>query len=87
MENENQENQEQQNQDPQPEIHTEREVELEQRITELTAQITQLLDQNKKLYLKLSGTNEQTEPNTETMIRNTLDEWARSGFNPDLLSK
>lgn len=87
MENENQENQEQQNQDPQPEIHTEREVELEQRIAELTAQITQLVDQNKKLYLKLSGTNEPNEPSTETMIQNTLGEWARSGFNPDLLSK
>ena len=87
MENENQENQDQQNQDPQPEIHTEREVELEQRITELTAQITQLLEQNKKLYLKLSGTNEPNEPSTETMIQSTLDEWARSGFNPDLLSK
>ena len=87
MENENQENQEQQNQDTQPEIHTEREVELEQRIAELTAQITQLVDQNKKLYLKLSGTNEPNEPSTETMIQNTLDEWARSGFNPDLLSK
>lgn len=87
MENENQENQEQLNQDPQQEIHTEREVELEHRISELTAQVTQLVEQNKKLYLKLSGTNEPTEPSTEAIIQDTLDEWARSGFNPDLLSK
>lgn len=87
MENENQENQEQLNQDPQPEIHTEREVELEHRITELTAQITQLVDQNKKLYLKLSGTNEQKEPSIEDMLADALHEWAESGFNPDLLCK
>lgn len=87
MENENQENQEQLNQDPQPEIHTEREVELEQRIAELTAQITQLVDQNKKLYLKLSGTNEQKEPSTEDMLAAALHEWAEAGFNPDILCK
>ncbi len=87
MENENQENQEQQNQDTQPEIHTEREVELEQRIAELTAQITQLVDQNKKLYLKLSGTNEPNETSTEDLLSDALHEWAEAGFNPDLLCK
>lgn len=87
MENENQENQEQQNQDPQPEIHTEREVELEQRIAELTAQITQLVDQNKKLYLKLSGTNEQHESSIEDQLADALHDWAESGFDPDLLCK
>lgn len=87
MENENQENQNQQNQDLQSDIHTEREVELEQRIAELTAQITQLLDQNKKLYLKLSGTNEQTEPSTEDLLADTIHKWAEAGFNPDILCK
>lgn len=82
MDNEN--NQE----NPQPEIHTAREVELEKQITDLTAKVAELVEQNKKLYLKLSGTNgSEPEPSMEDKLKTTLNEWAQSGFNPELLYK
>lgn len=69
-----------------PEIHTEHEVELEQRITELTTQVTQLIEENRKLYLKLSGTNgEPEQKNTEDLLNDQILEWGRSGFNPEKL--
>lgn len=69
-----------------PEIHTEREVELEQRITELTTQVTQLIEENRKLYLKFSGTNGEPETKTlEQEINEQVLEWGRSGFNPEKL--
>lgn len=73
---------------PTPEIHTEHEVELEQRITELTAQVTQLIEENRKLYLKLSGTNGEPEQKTiEDELNEAIIAWGRSGFNPELLCK
>lgn len=72
----------------QPEIHTAREVELEGQIAALTSQVAELVEQNKKLYLKLSGTNgSDPEPSIEDQITTTLNEWAKSGFNPELLYK
>lgn len=69
-----------------PEIHTEHEVELEQRIAELTTQVTQLVEENRKLYLKLSGTNGESEQkNIEDLLNDQILEWGRSGFNPEKL--
>lgn len=90
MDNENTNNQEQPQpeQEPSPEIHTAREVELEKQITDLTSKVAELVEQNKKLYLKLSGTNgSDSEPNIEDKLMTTLNEWAQSGFNPELLYK
>lgn len=89
MDNENTNNQEQPQTEPnQPEIHTAREVELENQIAALTSQVAELVEQNKKLYLKLSGTNgSDNEPSIEDQITTTLNEWAKSGFNPELLYK
>lgn len=89
MDNENTNNQEQpQPEQEQPEIHTAREVELENQITELTSKVAELVEQNKKLYLKLSGTNgSESEPSIEDKLKTTLNEWAQSGFNPELLYK
>lgn len=71
-----------------PEIHTEKEVELEQKITELTAQVTQLVEENRKLYLKLSGTNGEPEHKTiEDELNESIIAWGQSGFNPELLCK
>ena len=71
-----------------PEIHTAREVELENQIAALTSQVAELVEQNKKLYLKLSGTNgSDSEPSIEDKLKTTLNEWAQSGFNPELLYK
>ena len=87
MDNEN--NQEQPQTEPeQPEIHTAREVELEGQIAALTSQVAELVEQNKKLYLKLSGTNgSDPEPSTEEKLKSALNEWAMSGFIPDLICK
>ena len=87
MDNEN--NQEQPQPEPeQPEIHTAREVELEGQIAALTSQVAELVEQNKKLYLKLSGTNgSDPEPSTEEKLKSALNEWAMSGFIPDLICK
>lgn len=72
----------------QPEIHTAREVELEKQITDLTSKVAELVEQNKKLYLKLSGTNgSDPEPSIEDKLMSTLNDWAQSGFNPELLYK
>lgn len=72
----------------QPEIHTAREVELENQITDLTSKVAELVEQNKKLYLKLSGTNgSDPEPSIEDKLMSTLNDWAQSGFNPELLYK
>ena len=72
----------------QPEIHTAREVELEGQIAALTSQVAELVEQNKKLYLKLSGTNgSDPEPSIEDKLMSTLNDWAQSGFNPELLYK
>ena len=90
MDNENANNQEQlqPEQEQTPEIHTAREVELESQIAALTSQVSELVEQNKKLYLKLSGTNgSESEPSIEDKLMSTLNEWARSGFNPELLYK
>ena len=89
MDSENTNNQEQSNpEQEQPEIHTAREVELENQIADLTAKVAELVEQNKKLYLKLSGTNgSDPEPSIEDKLKNTLNEWAQSGFNPELLYK
>ena len=89
MDNENTNNQEQSNpEQEQPEIHTAREVELEKQITDLTSKVAELVEQNKKLYLKLSGTNgSDPEPSIEDKLKNTLNDWAQSGFNPELLYK
>lgn len=89
MDNENTNNQEQSNpEQEQPEIHTAREVELEKQITDLTSKVAELVEQNKKLYLKLSGTNgSEPEPSIEDKLKTTLNEWAQSGFNPELLYK
>lgn len=89
MDNENTNNQEQSNpEQEQPEIHTAREVELEKQITDLTSKVAELVEQNKKLYLKLSGTNgSDPEPSIEDKLKTTLNEWAQSGFNPELLYK
>ena len=89
MDNENTNNKEQPQTEPeQPEIHTAREVELENQIADLTAKVAELVEQNKKLYLKLSGTNgSDPEPSIEDKLKNTLNEWAQSGFNPELLYK
>lgn len=73
---------------PVPEIHTEHEVELEQRIAELTTQVSQLVEENRKLYLKLSGTNGEPEQKTiEDELNEAIIAWGRSGFNPELLCK
>lgn len=89
MDNENTNNQEQtQPEQEQPEIHTAREVELESQIAALTSQVAELVEQNKKLYLKLSGTNgSDPEPSIEDKLMSTLNDWAQSGFNPELLYK
>ena len=89
MDNENTNNQEQSNpEQEQHEIHTAREVELEKQITDLTSKVAELVEQNKKLYLKLSGTNgSDPEPSIEDKLMTTLNEWAQSGFNPELLYK
>ena len=69
-----------------PEIHTEKEVELEQKITELTTQVTQLVEENRKLYLKLSGTNGEPEQKSiDELLNDQILEWGRSGFNPEKL--
>lgn len=68
------------------EIHTEHEIELEQRVIELTERVSRLIDENKKLYLKLSGTNTgDNEPNIEDELQNTIASWGQSGFNPEKL--
>ena len=89
MDNENTNNQEQpQPETGEPEIHTAREVELEGQIAALTSQVAELVEQNKKLYLKLSGTNgSDPEPSTEEKLKSALNEWAMSGFIPDLICK
>ena len=89
MDSENTNNQEQSNpEQEQPEIHTAREVELENQIADLTAKVAELVEQNKKLYLKLSGTNgSDPEPSIEDKLMSTLNDWAQSGFNPELLYK
>lgn len=89
MDNENTNNQEQSNPgQEQPEIHTAREIELEQQISDLTSKVAELVEQNKKLYLKLSGTNgSDSEPSIEDKLMSTLNDWAQSGFNPELLYK
>ena len=69
-----------------PEIHTEKEVELEKKITELTTQVTQLVEENRKLYLKLSGTNGEPEQKSiDELLNDQILEWGRSGFNPEKL--
>ena len=89
MDNENTNNQENPQPEPeQPEIHTAREVELENQIKDLTTKVAELVEQNKKLYLKLSGTNgSDPEPSTEEKLKSALNEWAMSGFIPDLICK
>lgn len=89
MDNENTNNQEQPHpEQEQPEIHTAREVELENQIADLTAKVAELVEQNKKLYLKLSGTNgSNPEPSIEDKLMSTINDWAQSGFNPELLYK
>jgi len=73
-------------QETKTEIHTEHEVELEKRVIELTDQVKQLIDENKKLYLKVSGTNETTTEKTiEDELQETMLAWAESGFNPEKL--
>lgn len=87
MDNENNQEQTQPEQE-QPEIHTAREVELENQIADLTAKVAELVEQNKKLYLKLSGTNgSDPEPSIEDKLMSTINDWAQSGFNPELLYK
>ena len=87
MDNENNQENPQPEQE-QPEIHTAREVELENQIAALTSQVAELVEQNKKLYLKLSGTNgSDPEPSTEEKLKSALNEWAMSGFIPDLICK
>lgn len=69
-----------------PEIHTEKEVELENKITDLTTQVTQLIEENRRLYLKLSGTNGEPEQKTiDELLNDQILEWGRSGFNPEKL--
>lgn len=89
MDNENNNNQEQpQPEQEQPEIHTAREVELESQIAALTSQVAELVEQNKKLYLKLSGTNGEPEQKTiEDELNEAIIAWGQSGFNPELLCK
>lgn len=73
-------------QETKTEIHTEHEVELEKRVIELTEQVKQLIDENKKLYLKVSGTNTDTKEKTiEDELQETMQNWAESGFNPEKL--
>ena len=89
MDNENTNNQEQPQPEPeQPEIHTAREVELENQIKDLTSKVAELVEQNKKLYRTLSGTHgSDPEPRIEDKLMSTLNDWAQSGFNPELLYK
>lgn len=68
------------------EIHTEHEAELEKRVVELTEQVKQLIEENRKLYLKVSGTNTDTKEKTlDEELKETIKAWAESGFNPEKL--
>lgn len=68
------------------EIHTEHEVELEKRVLELTEQVKQLIEENRKLYLKVSGTNTtEKEKTLDDELKETIQAWAESGFNPEKL--
>lgn len=68
------------------EIHTEHEAELEKRVVELTEQVKQLIEENRKLYLKVSGTNTDTKEKTlDEELKETIKAWAESGFDPEKL--
>lgn len=86
--NENENNQpNQEPQEPEPEeIHTAAEAELVQQVANLRQEIANLREENKKLFLRLGG-SDKPEKSTTDEISEMLAAFRASGYDPATLMK
>lgn len=77
---------EQDNPDQPEEIHTAAEAELVQQVAHLRQEIATLREENKKLFLRLGG-SDKPEKTTTDEISEMLATFRASGYDPSTLMK
>lgn len=66
-------------------MHTDAEAALLQQVQTLTAEVAKLREENKKLFLRIGGGEEQTPNSPDDEIRSMLQGFRESGYNPSKL--
>ena len=66
-------------------MHTDAEAALLQQVQTLTAEVAKLREENKKLFLRIGGGEEQTSNTPDDEIRTMLQDFRQSGYHPNKL--
>lgn len=80
-ENENHENENQENEQDESQPHTEREIELEKSVAELTEKVKELTAVNQKLYVRLGGEQHDDTRSDAEKTDDRLRKFIASHFN------
>lgn len=81
MANENNENENQENEHDENQPHTEREIELEKSVAELTEKVKELTAVNQKLYVRLGGEQHDDTRTDAEKTDDRLRKFISSHFN------
>lgn len=73
--------------EPTPEpVHTDAEAALLQQVQNLTAEVAKLREENRKLFLRIGGSDDGQQHQTpDDEIRDMLKRFRESGYNPNKL--
>ena len=86
-ENENHENENQENEHEEGQPHTEREIELEKSVAELTEKVKELTAVNQKLYVRLGGEQHDDTRTDAEKTDDRLRKFISSHFNRSVLKE
>lgn len=86
-ENENHENENHENEHDEDQPHTERELELEKSVAELTEKVKELTAVNQKLYVRLGGEQHDDNRTDAEKTDDRLRKFISSHFNRSVLKE